>query len=443
MFAENRDQNPAGVDQEKERQEILRKKENRLLGHMEEASVIQTDLTLEGDIEENVQKSHFKEAKKETQIHGYNEADVDVDGYIRKILIRAFELKATDIHIDEYDNNSRVRYRVEGRLKSDDSRARIPHDILTKRLKVMAEFFMREKEIIQKGEVRYSLGLDKNIVFTVQALPTAFSETLLLKLSNRTKNYNVGDLGMSDKDLKVVESILSRNSGLVIAGGMSGSGRTTTLYALMNSLRGKDVDVLSIEHKVFERIKGISQISLEDYKDLKTVELLKNISEFDMDVLVVDIELDSEVMKNLINLSLGGKLVIVTSYFPTAHDTIIGLGAMGIEPYSIAASLEGIICQQLLRRLCAACGGAVKTLEGSKRCEVCGGEGYKGKIGVFEIFKMNRDYWQLILNRRQGGHLKEAMENESTSFANNIKRLVRDKVISQEEALRVGFMGKD
>jgi type II secretory ATPase GspE/PulE/Tfp pilus assembly ATPase PilB-like protein len=437
MFPENQNEAPNGGDIEKERQEYLRKKETGLLGQTEEKTFIQTDLPLDGDINDNVQKISFIEKKKEPKNLGSN--DGNVDEYIRKMLRRAFELKATDIHIDEIDSMSRVRYRVEGILKSYGEKMLISHDFLTKRLKVMAEFFMREKEIIQKGEVNYSLGMDKKIMFTVQALPTAFSDTLLLKLVNGTKNIHVDDLGMSKFDLNVVEKILSRNSGLVIVGGMSGSGRTTTLYALMKSLRSKDVDVLSIEHKVSARIKGISQIALKDYRDLSIVELLKSISEFDVDVLVVDVELDSGVMKKLMNLSLGGKLVIVTSYFPTAYDTIIGIRSMGIETYSIAASLEGIICQQLLRRLCPSCRGVPQMKDDKKKCEVCGGSGYKGKIGVFEIFKMNRDYWQLILNERQGGHLKEAIENERNSFANNIKRLVEAKVISLEEAVRVGY----
>lgn len=404
--------------------------------------------------------------------------NINIDDEIRRVIEDAESEKATDIHIDEVGGLSRIRYRVDGKLKLSKQSTRYPHKILTQRLKVMGEFFLREDIKIQKGKVNVRLSNNTVVQYTLQTLPSNFSDVLVLRKNSSTKNRSIDQLGMTYQDLRTIEVILERKSGLVFVGGFSGSGRSTTLYALLNRLISKEKQIISIEDRVDDRVEGATQLSLEGFKDIPTVELLDELMEFDMDVLFVDIEIDKTLTRKLIQIALGGKLVICTTYFPSAIDTIKGLMSMGVEPYSIAASLAGIVCQIMVRKSCV-CKNKKKDKEDSEEerkkqndvmqnedkkdfftamnneehkgfneheedsllsiCPICSGSGYKNKIPIFEIFRMNRTYWSLILNQEDHEELKKSLENERCSFSSNAKRTYESGLTTIEELVRIGL----
>lgn len=208
---------------------------------------------------------------------------------------------------------------------------------------------------------------------------------------------------------------------------------------MLNKLVTSEIDIVHIENKVYEKVEGVSQVSLKDYENASASDIVNSVADFDVDVIVVDVDVDSDLMRKLVNLSLSGKLIIVTAYFPTAYDAILGLTSLGIEPYTIAASLEGIICQQLVRKLCPACKNQQVDDYTDNPCEICSGNGYYGKLAVFEMFKMNKDYWQLILRKEESESLKKFLEKERCSFVNNAKRLIDSNLTGIEEIVRLGI----
>ena len=432
------------IENSERKSSSLQDKEKALLDLSdEEKTDLKKDRSLDGDLEEVVSKPIEVEGKnkKSSTMKGKNEgtSPAVLDAHIKRIITRAYELKATEVHIDELQDNARIRYRVDGKLVKEDLNEPVKHDVLTNRIKVMAEFFMRDKQMIQKGDILYSLDSGEKITINVNALPTFCGDLIVLKFANEKKNFKIVDLGMTYEDIRTVGRILEKKSGLVIVGGLAGSGRTTTIYALLNKLVTNEVDIVHIENKVYEKVEGVSQVSLKDYKNISTNEIVSSVADFDVDVIVVDVDVDGELMRKLVNLSLGGKLIIVTSYFPTAFDTILGLTSLGIEPYTIAAALEGIMCQQLVRKLCPACKNQKVEDYTDTPCEICSGSGYYGKLAVFEMFKMNKDYWQLILRKEESESLKKFLEKERCSFVNNAKRLIDSSLTGIEEIVRLGI----
>lgn len=437
-------------DYDKEKQEMINRKEHSLLGAYTSYSQFKVGFPGDEELVEEVEEKIEEEEVQPLSVFEVNakipqEGTVQLtaeqsDAYIKNILLRALKYNATDIHIDQISGLARVRYRVDGKLVMDSSGYVITHSVLSQRFKVMAEFFMREKAIIQKGFVSYYLSPDKKIEFSVMVMPTSDSELMVIKLSNNRSKLKFTDIGMSSEDLRTLGTIFEKQSGLVVISGLSGTGRTTTLYALLNKIISKENNVLTIEKKIFEKINGICQMSVGELPDITLKEILKNINDFDIDVLVVDSEIDSDSVKILLNIALSGKLVILTSYFPTVYDTIVGLISMGVEPYTIAAAMEGVIAQQLVRKICVTCYKNKKTGKPvSKDCPVCAGSVYKGKTGVFEVFKMRREYWSIILKKDDSDKLKIMLENEKCSFESNCKRLVKSGVTSVEEVLRLGI----
>jgi general secretion pathway protein E len=451
-MSDQREQNEyTNPSMEQERLDELKKREDSLLGQVHEFPMSSGRFKHEEDIDDFLSKKTVLQMNKNTNesspqnplgtqkdASGENSDKADAD--IRRIILKALDCQATDVHIDKINGHCTVRYRVEGKLLQDEEEVKVLHEELVQRLKVMAEFFTREKVKIQSGMVEYPINETQKIRFTVKVLPTAFGDLLLLRFGQSRKNSKIEDLGMTLEDARTLKSILNQKTGLVVVGGLSGSGRTTTLYAVINQLLKKNLDILLLENKVFDKMNGVAQVSLEDNKESSLVDLMTSISDFDMDVLVVDVELNKEVIKKLTQISLGGKLVVASAYFPSAYDAILGITSMGVEPYILAASLKGIICQQLARKLCPMC-KQIKENENEKDgvCKACRGSGYLGSIAMFEIFKMSKDYWQLFLKKEDAEALKAFIQNERTSFSNNAKRLIDSGHSGVEEMLRLGI----
>jgi type II secretory ATPase GspE/PulE/Tfp pilus assembly ATPase PilB-like protein len=434
-------------DYENEKQDMLNREKHSLLSTYSSYSQFIVDMSDKDEIISKTSQECVEPNKLfDNPLFTNNDDSIQltieqIDSYIKKIITQAVKCNSTEIYIDDINELARIRYRIDGKLELDNLDCNMNHSLLSQRLKVMAEFFIEENSIIQKGFVSYYLAPDKRLDISVILVPTVNSELIIIKMPNIKVMPNYANIGMTSEDFRTVETIFETASGLVVISGMSGSGRTTTLYSLINKIPSKEKSIITIEKNIFERIPGISQIEVGGFSDISLKDILINIKDFDVDVLVIDCEINPETVKILLNIALGGKLVIITSYFPTAFDTIVGLISMGIEPYTVAAALEGIIAQNLVRKICPSCYKSNKLGKPiMKECSVCNGAVYTTKTGVFEVFKMNRNYWPVILKKDEHDKLKTMLENERCSFDNNCKRLVRSGITSLEEILRLGII---
>lgn len=363
---------------------------------------------------------------------------INIETFAREMIQKGMEIHASDIHIESMDEFAYIRYRKDGVLIPSQL-SKVNFDLLANRIKIMAEMFTEEVFMPQKGYISFYSGKYQKATLHVLTIPTKESEKIVIKLQSGNRNLPIDDIGLGKADNEILEGILEKKSGLFLVSGLSGSGRTTTLYALLKKLASPNFNILSVEQGITEDIKGVNQVVLSANLKLTVSDFLETVYEHDIDILAIDLpSINLEMFKKLINLSLSGKLVIVTVYFPTVFDAISGLVSMGIEPYSLAASLEGVSAQMIIKRLCHTCMGR-KNLQ-DKVCSACGGTGYKGKIGVFEMLKLSRDYFNLIVKNSNGHELKQKIAEEASTFEKNCQRLFKENIASKEELIRLGFM---
>lgn len=369
----------------------------------------------------------------------------ELEDFIRGLILKAIRIDATDIHLDSANKALRVRYRVDGKLTNDTNKVLLNPDSVISRIKVMAGLFTCDKTVPQRGRISYDLNKKEKIFLETLTLPTISGEKLLLKLENTHTAIDINELGFTQFEKDTIDAMLKRKSGMIIVSGLHSSGKTNTVYSLIKRIVSDDLNIITLEKKIAEKIDGINQLQVPDGADTNEG-FIKSVIEHDPDVLIVDFVVDSNIIGTLINTALSGKLVILTQLFPSVYDTISGLISMGIEPYLIGASLEGVIAQQLLRKLCNSCKDRLSAahtsdMEDNKEeiCEVCNNTGYKGKTGVFEVFSMTKEYRKLISRSVNLSELEDGLEKEVSTFENNCKRLISEGITSMDEVLRSGF----
>ncbi|MCX7842762.1 MAG: ATPase, T2SS/T4P/T4SS family [Clostridia bacterium] len=364
----------------------------------------------------------------------------DTESFIRAVLLKALRLGASDIHADTADNMLRIRYRVDGMLISEEKAYLFNPESFLTRIKVMAGIFTCEKNIPQKGLIEYDINKKEKIRVGVHTLPTVDGEKLLLRLENINSSYTIDEIGLTDYEKNSIDTMLRRKAGMIIVSGLRASGRTTTAYALIKKILSNDVNIMTVEKKVLEKIQGVNQVYYQEKQDESALSLVKSVVEHDPDILMVDVDTDCNLIKYLMSIALGGKLVIVTMSFPGTCDVVTGLINMGIEPYLAAAAIEGIISQYLVRKLCTRCKNKLAAQQQEKNsCDVCSNTGYKGKTGVFEVFNINREYRKLIAKPDNLNIIESKIESEKSTFEKNCIRLVNDEITSIEEVVRVGL----
>lgn len=368
---------------------------------------------------------------------------------IKSIILKAIKLDASDIHIDSFLKQLRVRYRVDGKLMEEKSFTKANPDALIVRIKVMAGLFACDRNIPQKGRINYEINRNEKISLDVLTLPTVSGEKILLRLENLCSVLSLEELGLSDYEKNCIDVMFRRKSGMIVVSGMSGNGNSTTAYALIKKILSEDLNIITLEKKILEKIEGVNQIQVTARNEEAANQLIKSAIEHDPDVLMVDMEVDNSDIKLLMNAALGGKLVILTLNFPNTFEVLSGLIHMGFEPYKVAAAVEGVITQHLVRKLCTFCKS--KTIYGNskndanpvanreERCETCNNSGYKGKTGVFEVFNMTREYRKLLSKSSNLNIMEAKIENEKSTYEKNCIRLVNDEVTSIEEIVRSGL----
>ncbi|MEN8905855.1 MAG: ATPase, T2SS/T4P/T4SS family [Clostridiales bacterium] len=370
----------------------------------------------------------------------------DFEEFIRKLIVKALYITASNVHIDETNEDIRVRYRVNGRLSKSDLRKGIDYNQLLNKIKEMAELNLDKKGIPQKGRMRYDMEEEGSLYITVVVLPTPSGEKLMLKFGSLRTPFTIDNIGFTQLESDRINTMLEKRSGMIVVSGTEESGKSSTINALIKKMLQEEVNVISVEEKIEELIEGISQLDMKDNPFDSSYEYIKLAIDNDPDVLVVDSEIDSDALKLLMNTALGGKLVIVSMGYSTVYETLEGfIKKDKFEDFMVAAAVNGIIAQRVIRKTCKDCRGKTnksKSKDKSSNCKNCNNTGYAGYIGVFEVFNLDSDLKNILTKDNGLDLIKSRIKNDKSTFEENCVRLIVEEVTSIDEVIRLGFGNK-
>ncbi len=369
--------------------------------------------------------------------------DAPIIRMLNALLTQAANNGASDIHIEPYERESSVRFRVDGTLREVVRPNRALHAALISRLKIMAELDIAEKRLPQDGRISLRIG-GRAIDVRVSTLPSAHGERAVLRLLDKSESrFTLAALGMDGERLERFQRLAQQPHGIVLVTGPTGSGKTTTLYAALQTVDTSTTNVLTVEDPIEYELPGIGQTQVNARIDLTFAKALRAILRQDPDVIMIGEIRDYETAQIAIQASLTGHLVLATLHTNDAVSAVTRLTDMGVEPFLLSSSLLGVLAQRLVRKLCPVCKSPEPLPEGGTRyhpvgCPACASSGYKGRTGVYELMVCDDTIRGLIHNQAAESELLAAARaNGLRSMREDGDRLVAAGVTSEEEVLRV------
>ncbi len=372
------------------------------------------------------------------------------------VLLQAIRDKASDIHFEPFEDEFKMRYRIDGVLYEMVPPPKHIAVALSSRIKVMANLDIAERRLPQDGRIPLTVG-GNPVDLRVSVLPTMFGESVVLRVLDRSQvDLRLDMLGVRERDLKKIKQLIEKPNGIVIVTGPTGCGKTTTLYSALKELNTIDRKIITTEDPVEYDIDGLIQVQMRSDIGLTFARCLRSILRQDPDICMVGEIRDLETGEIAIQASLTGHLVFTTVHTNDAPSTIARLVDLGLEPFLVTATLEGIVAQRLVRKICTNCKTPFEPTEemlmelglrpedvGGKQfyygrgCEMCNGTGYKGRTGIFEIMVLNDEIRDLIMNRASTAILQEAARRAGmTTLRENGLDLIYDGITTIEEVAR-------
>ena len=343
---------------------------------------------------------------------------------VNLLLESALAADASDIHIEPFEDSLRVRYRVDGLLYDQEAPPRRLQAALTSRIKIMAEMNIAERRLPQDGRIRVTAAGGRRVDIRVSTVPTIHGESIVMRLLDRSSVFLPFDrLGFAPAAARGFEALIHRPHGIVLVTGPTGSGKTTTLYAALDKINRPDLKIITVEDPVEYQLKGINQIPVRPKIGLSFASGLRHIVRQDPDVIMVGEIRDLETAEIAIQAALTGHLVFSTLHTNDAPGAVTRLQDMGCEPYLVSSVLSGVLAQRLVRRVCQACrapdhpdpasllalgvtdAAGVELFHG-KGCDDCRGTGYRGRTGIYELFRITEDARSLIVRKAPAGEIR-------------------------------------
>ena len=380
------------------------------------------------------------------------------------ILSTCSRLKASDIHAEPLEERMRIRYRIDGVLKEVYSLPKAKAKAITSRLKVMSKLDIAEKRLPQDGRIRCRIN-DIISDFRVSTLPGKWGEKIVLRaLQSDSSMLDLNKLISSKKELGMVREMGNSPYGIFIVVGPTGSGKSTTLYSILNERNTPDVNISTVEDPVEYTLDGIHQVQVIREKGLDFARALRSLMRQDPDIILVGETRDKETAQTAMEAALTGHMVFTTLHANDTATAITRLNEMGIPPYLVGSSVVGVMAQRLIRRVCPKCSSTravdpekdklahdrnIRTLkqansidlannESNNLCPVCNGTGYKGRLGLYEVMKVNENIRELIMKSSTADVIREsASENGVKSLLDYGLDLVKDGLTTIEEVERV------
>jgi general secretion pathway protein E len=387
-------------------------------------------------------------------------SDAPIIKLVNHIISQSSKARASDIHIEPYQDSFKVRYRVDGILYDLLTPPKWIQPALISRIKVMAKLNIAEKRLPQDGRFDVKIGA-QDIDVRVSTIPTSFGERVVMRLLNKSGSMlRLPELGLEPERLTLLENLVKTPHGIIMVTGPTGSGKTTTLYAILSSIHKADINIITIEDPVEYQIKGISQIQVNPKIDLTFASGLRSIVRQDPDVILVGEIRDKETADIAVQSALTGHLVFSTLHTNDSASAITRLVDIGVEPFLISSSVIALVAQRLARVLCSDCkqpySPDAPALESigiepaqfktaaiyqAKGCENCFQTGYKGRLGIFEIMSLGDNLKSLILKTFDSNLIKkEALNQDMVSLRQDgIQKVLAGKT-TIEEILRVTQM---
>jgi len=384
-------------------------------------------------------------------------SDAPIIKLANHIISQSVKARASDIHIEPYQDSFKVRYRVDGILYDLLSPPKWVQPALISRIKVMAKMNIAEKRLPQDGRLDVKIG-NQEIDVRVSTIPTSFGERLVLRLLDKSASLiSLSDLGLVSDKLDTLETLVKSPNGIILVTGPTGSGKTTTLYAILSSINMPDINIITIEDPIEYQIQGISQIQVNPKIDLTFASGLRSIVRQDPDVILVGEIRDRETAEIAVQSTLTGHLVFSTLHTNDSASAITRLVDIGVEPFLISSSLLAVVAQRLIRVLCKSCREpytpddvALKSIgidAGQCRdaviyrsigCENCFFTGYKGRTGIFEIMLLDDSLKSLILKTHDSNSIKnEALNQKMVTLRQYGVQKVLNGISTIEEVFRV------
>ncbi len=376
------------------------------------------------------------------------------------VLLQAIRDKASDIHFEPFENEYKMRYRIDGVLYEMVPPPKYIAAALSSRIKVMADLDIAERRLPQDG--RISLTVQGNpIDLRVSVLPTMFGESVVLRVLDRSQaSFNLSELGLGPEDRELVRKLIHKPNGIVIVTGPTGCGKTTTLYSALNELNDVETKIITTEDPVEYDVDGLIQVQMKPDIGLTFARCLRSILRQDPDIILVGEIRDLETAEIAAQSSLTGHVVFTTLHTNDAPSSVARLLDLGVEPFLITATVEGIVAQRLVRRICTRCKTRFDPTEAQlmelkllpadvegkefyygKGCSKCNGTGYRGRVGLFEIMVFNDEIRDLIMNQASTGVLREAgVKNGMRLLRENGLAAIYDGITTIDEIAKETMM---
>jgi type IV pilus assembly protein PilB len=379
---------------------------------------------------------------------------------VNLILTDAVKRGASDIHIEPYEKEYRVRFRIDGMLQTIMTPPVKLKDPITSRIKIMSKLDISEKRLPQDGRIMMKMvlnGKKKQLDYRVSCLPTLWGEKIVLRLLDKENlRLDMTKLGFEPESLERFQRAIIKPFGMVLVTGPTGSGKTNTLYSAISNLNKPDTNIMTAEDPVEFQLPGINQVQMKEQIGLNFAAALRSFLRQDPNVILVGEIRDFETAEIAIKAALTGHMVLSTLHTNGAPETISRLMNMGIEPFLVATAVHLIVAQRLIRRICSNCiveddvpekamldagftpqeAKTVKPKKG-KGCEKCNGSGCKGRAGLYEVMEMDDELRELILVGASALELKKkAIEHGMITLRRSGLRKVMDGAASLEEVIR-------
>ena len=375
---------------------------------------------------------------------------------VNSIIEQAARQRASDIHIEPFEESIRVRYRVDGVLREVIEYDKSLLGAITARLKIMSGMDISEKRKPQDGRITIIVD-NREYDIRVSNLPTVYGEKVVMRLASKEGfKKQKSDLGLTPTDLVKFDNILKNPHGIILVTGPTGSGKSTTLYTALSSLNSEEVNIITVEDPVEANIDGINQVQVNNKADMTFANALRSILRQDPDIIMIGEIRDSETAEIAVRASITGHLVVSTLHTNNTASSVSRLIDMGVEPYLIADSLVGIIAQRLVRRLCECKKPRLATAEEKEElavdpsedivlyepcgCKMCDNTGYKGRIGIYEIMTITPKIKSMIARGKSADEIKEqAIEEGMSTLKASAAKYVLDGTTSMSEMVKVTY----
>ncbi|OVE70664.1 type II secretion system protein GspE [Clostridium diolis] len=371
------------------------------------------------------------------------------------------EMKTSDIHIEPFENEIRIRYRIDGKLQTVNTLGIESLGPLVTRIKILAGLNIAEKRIPQDGRIMFDVG-GAQVDLRVSILPVVNGEKIVIRILNTNGGVlNTKQLGMSEENIHRLNRIIGNPHGIILVTGPTGSGKSTTLYSILNELNSNSVNIITVEDPVEYTMNGINQVSVNEKAGLTFASGLRSILRQDPDIIMIGEVRDEETAEIATRAAITGHLVLSTLHTNDAPSSIIRLVDMGIKPYLVSTSVVGVIAQRLVRKICNNCKEAYGASEYEKEvleknintpltlykgtgCGYCNNTGYSGRVGIYEIMEITRKHREAINIGSNSDAIRDiSIESGMKTLESECRELVIGGITTIEELSTVASLESD